>query len=140
VSGSKHANAHSWKPGTSGNPGGRALSVTRATRAQIAALEYDFGAPVGVLKGWDALRYRLWLIGMTGEDKDSITAIRVLFERGYGQPLQKVKIEEEDAPAAFDWSKVPIEKRKSLLEAAREIELLVAPATELEPDRGPTEH
>lgn len=63
------------------------------TRDEIEEFTHD-DRELGKLTGWKALRRRLWLIGMNGEDRDSIAAIKLLHERAFGMPKQNVKIED----------------------------------------------
>jgi hypothetical protein len=53
------------------------------TRAEIAAFTYE-DDELGTLDGWAALRRRAWKIGMYGEPRDAMPAIKFLHERAYG--------------------------------------------------------
>lgn len=96
------------------------------TRDEVEAFTFDFGGEIGVLTGWKALRFRAFQIAMRGEDKDSSVMIKWLHERAFGMPKQEVSIEER-VEREVDWSVVPIERRKVLLAAMAELELLSAP-------------
>lgn len=123
----------SWKPGETGNPGGRPRGVERWTREQIESYTID-DPDLGTLTGWQAVLRRQWKIAVFGEDKDATPAAKFLFDRGYGHAKQTVVIDENPDPVAtIDWSKVPLEQRERLLGALDEIELLTANA-------GDTEH
>lgn len=116
--------------GTSGNPGGRKRGVERLFQDAIGELEH------GDKKGFAALMKRLSDVAFEGAHRDSVAAIKLLLERAYGYPRQEVELTGDGAtaapaPAAFDWSKVPIDLRRQLLAVMRE----------QEPDDGtPTEH
>jgi hypothetical protein len=114
-----------WKPGQSGNPGGRARGLERMTRDEIAAMTWTEMAEDGtetVYQGWQALRRRLFLIGMYSEPREAIAAIKLLHERGYGSPKQEVVFEDKTpAEQEIDWSQVSLERRRQLLESALEI-------------------
>lgn len=55
----------------------------------------EHGNPVTVdVCGPPALARRLWQIAMGGEDRDSIAAIKLLYERMYGMPKQKLPVDD----------------------------------------------
>jgi len=105
------ATGHGFKPGQSGNPGGRAKGLERIFRDELKAIRCrlpqigDDGIPVlnpdgtpveYVADGYRSAFYRLWSIVMTGEDKDANVALKILFERTYGAPKQKIVMTEDD--------------------------------------------
>lgn len=91
-----------WPKGVSGNPGGRMKGIERQLREEIAKMTHAFttgqdehGNPVTVdVCGPPALARRLWQIAMGGEDRDSIAAIKLLYERMYGMPKQKLPVDD----------------------------------------------
>ncbi len=121
----------SWTKGTSGNPGGRFKGLERIFRDELNAVRerYETHAADGtateeMLDGYRAAFRRLWTIAMKGEDKDSLAALKLLFERTHGLPSQKVTITEDTDNDEVDWSAVPLDRRRELLETLT----LVAPS------------
>lgn len=85
MAGPKHANAKTWKPGKSGNPGGRSPKVgpngetiVQLCRAHTAAL-IDRALEIATDK--------------TTEHKDALTAIFGLLDRGWGKPTEHVELD-----------------------------------------------
>lgn len=120
------------KPGFSGNPSGwsRGLekqlrSELRAMRVRMTTKDADGNDVEGEeVDGFKALFQRLWSIAMSAEARDSLIAIKLLYERTYGLPKQKITLTDDDAPSDEpDWSVVPVERRRQLFETL----LLVAP-------------
>ncbi len=119
----------SFKPGQSGNPGGSTRGLERLMRDELKAVRQATlgadGKPGPEVDGYTALFRRMWEIAMTGADKDSIAATKLIFERTHGMPKQKIEIAEDvDSGADVDWSAVAVEKRRELLETL----LLIAPS------------
>ncbi len=111
----------SFKPGQSGNPGGSTRGLERLLRDQLKAIRQGTtgadGEPGPEVDGYTALFQRMWSIAMTGADKDSLVAIKLIYERTHGMPKQKIEIAEDvDSGADVDWSAVAVEKRRELLE------------------------
>ena len=79
-----------FKPGQSGNPGGRAKGLERIVRETIAA-QKALDPVMGELDGWQAMSKHLYEIAM-GEDRDRVPAAKLLYERAYGQAKQKVEL------------------------------------------------
>lgn len=104
--------------GQSGNPGGRKRGVERMFQDLIGKLEH------GDQKGFEALIARLAKIAFTGADRDSVAAIKLMFERALGHPQQEVEITGDPSASAqtpaIDWGKVPIDLRRQLLAALKE--------------------
>lgn len=107
-----------WKPGQSGNPGGRKRGIEKMFQELIGKLEFDDR------KGFEALIARLAKIAFTGADRDSVAAIKLMFERALGHPAQEVELTGDvtstTAAPAVDWSRVPLELRRQLLAALKE--------------------
>lgn len=132
-----------------GNPinrGGRPKGLARLLRDEIEQLTKRMprsvdaapGEAEEVVSGYRAIARRLWTIAMTGEDRDSLVAIKIIYERTDGAPRQVMALETEQPRSRIDWSAVPAEKREELLRAHREMREL-AQTVELEDD-GATEH
>jgi hypothetical protein len=77
------ANLRPWKPGESGNPGGRPKKL-EALAASIR--EFD-----------DELRDKLLTIVRTGSDKDARESIKLLWSYAHGLPRQVVTDEAGNA-------------------------------------------
>jgi hypothetical protein len=89
--------------GQSGNPGGRAKGLERIFRDELNAVREKVmkadaeGQPIEhIFEGYKALFHRLWGIVWNGEDKDALTAIKILLERTHGAPKQKIVIDDKD--------------------------------------------
>lgn len=108
-----------FEKGQSGNPGGRLKGIERIFREEIDKLAAD-GNGVGVIAR------RLLEIGLKGEHKDSIAALKLFCERAYGLSPQHVKFEGADRPV--DLSVVPADERRALLAAIDKLELLTSSA------------
>lgn len=79
---------HAWKPGQSGNPGGR----PKKSRELEELIREALTMPDGRNKAVE----RLLGIMAEGEDKDSIAAAKLLKAYGYGNPRQQVEVTGED--------------------------------------------
>lgn len=106
--------------GQSGNPGGRPKGVERSFRDEIAAARV-IDPELGEVDGWTAARQRLIRIMRTGEDKDAIAAIKLLYERAYGRPKEQVDMTvsdvTEDHRRMLDALRMtPHERRKAIAE------------------------
>lgn len=85
---------HCWKPGQSGNPGGRpenAVSASAVARAILAA-KCEIKDSNGKLRyegktKLEALFERIYEIALA---KNDMRAARLLLEYGYGKPLQQI--------------------------------------------------
>jgi len=118
----RNSNNSAFKPGQSGNPGGRAKGLERIFREELKAIRHasttataeNPDAAVEYLDGYRAAFRRLWNIAMLGEDKDSLVALKLLFERTFGMPKQKISITEDDDAEAVNWALIPIDERKKL--------------------------
>lgn len=127
-----------FKPGESGNPGGRQKGVERMFRDMVAQsrckhtfVEIVDGQEVKreiEVDGWEMARIRLMQIIQFGDDRESLAAIKFAHERAFGMAKQTVTLV-DDVPAdrEIDWSQVPLERRRELLAALAEIEALTAP-------------
>jgi|SRR5215469_5984651 len=78
----------SFKPGQSGNPGGR----PKGPVADIAALAREYGA--------DAI---LTLVGCLHDPRHKVAAAQALLDRGYGRPQQTITGDAEK-PIAIDFT------------------------------------
>lgn len=121
-----------WKPGQSGNPGGVQRGTEKMFREELARLAAKRDGvtldPEDRLAGVRALVQRAWDVAWNGDDKDSMAAVKFLTERSVGLPKQQLEISEGPPPEReIDWSQVPLEKRRELLQALGEIEALTAP-------------
>jgi hypothetical protein len=65
-----------WKPGESGNPGGRPARL-RALSVRISEFDEDY-------------RVRLHEIALHGEPRDATSAIKILWGYAYGAPAQMI--------------------------------------------------
>ena len=104
------ANATSFKPGVSGNPAGRSSEKRKR--------EEDLAEVIGGLIGPDGAKAakRLYEIAMKGEHKDSIAAIKVLFERWAGKAPEFLHVEGKVTPRpTVDVSKIGLDEAKLLL-------------------------
>lgn len=103
-----------FEKGKSGNPGGR----TKEQRDR----ERSLSEAIRKLSGPNCEEYveRLHQIAQTGEDKDSIAAIKLLLERSHGRAPETVQIEGDVDPrvtALLDAMKLsPHERRRRLSE------------------------
>jgi hypothetical protein len=89
--------ATTFKPGQSGNPSGRTRGLERQVRDLIAAQRHtdDKHPERAELDGWAVMTLRLFDIAMGKngvKDRDSIEAIKVLKDRGYGKARQTVDV------------------------------------------------
>lgn len=139
----KNRKPGTWGAGTSGNPGGRPKGIERLLRDEIDRCSHLMRKADGsdneeAVEGFRALARRLWQIAMIGENKDSLVAIKVIYERVYGAPRQTVELTTEQPAARIDWSAVPEEKRRAMLAAHEEMRQL-ATVVEME-DGGAVEH
>lgn len=114
-----------FKPGQSGNPGGRAKGVERIAREAMNSRAYT--ARTGeTYTGAAALIHCLLDIAYDEEQiaRDRIQAAKVAIERGYGHAKQHVEV--SDGPqAGIDWTKVPAAERVDLLGAIAKLQTYV---------------
>ena len=90
-----------WKPGQSGNPGGRPKVV-----AEIRELARQHG--------YDAIRRLVDLMGSKNENV-AVRACEALLDRAYGRPLQGLELNSEDAtPRRWYEEIVPMPKRENI--------------------------
>lgn len=147
---SKSSTSFGQPGGNPANRGGRPKGLARILRDEIeqftkrmpTSLDVDPTSdgkiPEETVRGFRALARRLWTIAMVGEDKDSLVAIKIIYERTDGAPRAVVALETEQPGARIDWSAVPVEKREQLLQAHREMREL-AQVVEVDDDSA-TEH
>lgn len=124
MSGSKHKNATSFKPGQSGNPNGRIKGIERMTREEVEAFTWE-DDELGLMTGWKALRRRAWLLAMRADPKEAIRYMQWLDARAHGQPKQSLEVAAEvTTNEQTDWATIPLERRVQLLELAEAAGLL----------------
>ncbi len=118
-----------WKPGMpSPNPGGR----TKKQRRDAVAMALLLKGPDGANDKLFA--QRLIYICENGEDRDSLTAIKMYFERTLGgvpQPID-LTIDTETERSEIDWSQVPIDERRTMLDTIAKIGALVSSDSDAE--------
>lgn len=92
---------HRFKPGVSGNPGGRPKGLERAVRDAIDRREFK-DANGNVHKGLDAVLARLLeLLFETGTSpRDAVALAKEIFDRGFGKAKQTVHLKDENTPVA----------------------------------------
>lgn len=125
--GSNGARRNVWTKGMpSPNPGGRTRGVERTFRDELDKLAKEAGFDDGLR----ALIRKLWQQAMTGEPRESFAAMQLLLDRGWGRAKQilDVTFDDESVVSAVDWSRVPLERRRRLEEALREVAELEAAA------------
>lgn len=134
-----------FKPGRSGNPGGRPKGIERIVRETIASMK-RLDPEHGELDGWRAMTLRLFKLAMgdidAGSERDRILAAKFLFERAFGTAKQSVKItgEHAGAPAAdLDAQKMSDAELREALAAIATLKRLSAIAPDASDD-APTEH
>lgn len=97
--------AHAWKPGQSGNPGGRARVTDSIRRVRELALQ----------KSPEALEI-LWQIAKDGDrDTARVAACREILDRGIGKPVQAVELSGPDGePIKADLTSLTTEELLTL--------------------------
>ncbi len=116
-----------WKPGQSGNPGGRARGVERLFQDELARLA-GVDNTEDRFAGLKSLIERARYIAMEGEHKDANVAIKFLVERAAGLPKQVIAVTDEAPPdREIDWDQVPLEEKRELLKAIDRIDQLTKP-------------
>ncbi len=104
-----------FKPGQSGNPGGRAKGIERVVRETVAELEHtDAGV---TLKGWEAISAKLFRIAM-GDERDRVPAAKLLLDRAYGQAKAEVKLTDGDVVKLPDMRGKSMEELRKIVEGA----------------------
>lgn len=133
-----------WKPGQSGNPGGRKKGFEARVRELVdfdamtlALQDIVIGAlvpkrdaqdqPVVDESGKPVLERVV-----TAEDRDRIGAYKILCERGHGKPREKVDVTHRDGGNEIDWSQVDPQTGADLERVLTEI--LATPDDELPVD------
>jgi hypothetical protein len=133
-----------FKPGQSGNPGGRAKGVERIAREAVEGREY-LARNGETYRGAAAMLHVLIDIATspTAQDRDRREAANAVLDRGWGKPKQTIDVvEAQHAEASIDWSAVPEAERLELLKAAERIEqiAMLSDGTAVSADGDPTEH
>lgn len=84
-----------FRPGQSGNPGGRQKGLARLVRDLIAA-KVEEDPILGKIDGWAAITLRLYEVAVGRQEgvaeKDRITAAKLLYDRAGGLPRQEVEL------------------------------------------------
>lgn len=129
----KPGNPHRFKPGQSGNPGGKPKGLERIVNDTIKAMTEEIEDPVTKAKvridGWERMARKLFDLGMAG----NVQAMKLLFERAGGYPKQKVDLAAEvTTPQQFDFAALT----PTQLEALAALDV---PAGD-DDDRTPTAH
>lgn len=110
-----------FKPGKSGNPGGRSVAQ-REGEKRLAACIRGFAG-----EDFETYVERLHEIIVHGEHRDSLAGLKLAFDRVYGAAKQSIDMSVDTEPrAAVDWSAVPIERRREMLATIEEISAMVA--------------
>lgn len=121
-----------FKPGSSGNPGGRPKGLERVVNETIAAMVEVVEDPETKqqvkLNGWQQITRKLFKMALDG----SVPAAKLLFERAGGYPKQKVDLAGEVATKQHDLAPLT----KAQLEALATLDL----AVEDDDGRTPTTH
>lgn len=127
-----------WKKGQSGNPAGRTKGIDRLVREEIDAAVAEVEDPDTKqkvrLNGWQRIARKLFELALEG----NVQAAKLLLERVGGYPKQDVKVESEVVTPSVDWEKLPLEKRRELLETYERLGLFGGDHEPAEPK--PTEH
>ncbi len=113
-----------FKKGVSGNPGGR----TKAHR-EVARYIRD-----KTMDGKELADILLTIArNAEAEDRVRLLAVEALLDRGIGKPVQAVDLRVDGEIAVNeqprDWSLIPIEERRGLLEAANRMGALIEAPT-----------
>jgi hypothetical protein len=87
-----------WKPGQSGNPGGR---PKRKPIAELLLAELEKATGKSDVTKMEKLAARLVSIALSGNRSDSIAAIRLIMSYTDGLPAQSVEIDVYDAARAL---------------------------------------
>lgn len=104
---------HQWKPGQSGNAGGRPKGLERTVREAIAKREFKDANGV-VHKGLDAVLARLleMLFEKTTSPRDAVALAKEIFDRGFGKAKQTVHVS-GDSEAVATMPRDPAEMSES---------------------------
>lgn len=111
------ARGRPWPKGVSGNPGGSTRSLEKRLRDELKAVRQVTYSPNGIpteTDGYSALFNRMWHIAMEGEHKDSLVAIKLIYERTHGMPKQKLVLEEDNEDDGIDWDSLSTEDLRIL--------------------------
>lgn len=116
----KPGNPHAFRKGQSGNPGGRAKGIERVVREVVAEQKTKSASDPNIeIDGWQRLTLHLFQMAM-GETKatnrDQVAAAKLLYERAYGHPKQKVDITGDAASPARDLTPLTTEQLELLAE------------------------
>lgn len=91
-----------WKPGQSGNPGGRPLSLMHLAREKtddgVKLIDFALNVLTGQITG--------------AKVSDKIECMKFLADRGWGKPIQPIVTKDEDPATKRDYSKLTDEEFK----------------------------
>lgn len=123
-----------WKPGQSGNPGGRKRGVDLDTvLAKIGCTRLGVASTA-----WEQL---IAIVEDGGKNFDRSTyrwALETQLHYTLGRPTERMELAvEQSSPSAVKWAAVPLADRRKLLEAAQALGALSEPD---EAGDGTTEH
>lgn len=118
----QHRPAHLWKPGQSGNPGGRPKSIyTLATLAQTYT-EEALDALVAIMRS-------------SQSDAARCKAVDIILDRGYGKAAQIIQFE-GDADGSAQLNTLEVARKVAFLLAVAARELKQSEAIEHKPGNG----
>ena len=101
-----------WEKGQSGNPKGRPKGVVNKTTQELAKLAREHTEKAIV---------RLAHIMQYGEASDSLRAIQILFDRGYGKVPDKIQLSVESKAVRYYVDKPPDETMEQWLKRTAEM-------------------
>lgn len=134
--GAEDIKAHQFKPGQSGNAGGRPKGLEAAVREAISKREFKDADGV-VHKGLDAVLARLleMLFAKGTTPRDAVALAKEVFDRGFGKAKQTVHLKEDNASAATvprDPAEMTDEELAKAREALRTLKLLAVTRADTE--------
>lgn len=134
--------AHTWKPGTSGNPGGRPKGYERRIRECVDAMKADDPVqdpenPNAKIPAFEAIVKRAVIDAVAGDKY----ARDFIADRLMGKPKQHVDIKPVAPRAKADLSGLSVDEKRAHLQAYEALrDLAVAESAPDEDERAPTEH
>lgn len=110
----RKAPPRAWRPGESGNPGGR----PRKTPDEMALVEACRA------KAPEAMRVLASLMKAADKDSVRLQAALAILERGFGRPLQR---QEQGAPGSFEKHATREELERSIVERGAKLGFRIVP-------------